>query len=140
MINECTKYIVINRPARSEMTIHINVHTGISLSNFRFPLLTYSIRVIRLVNKPSQLIVLVISKKETPRMSEKISKNRIRIVKASSCFIRIFLEFKKFPMKTFFTKLSTRVCKFRLLNLQPVNFTVGFSQEVFLNISSISEK
>ena len=143
------------------MTLHINVDTGISLSSFRFPLLTYSICVIRLVNKPSQLNVLVIRKKENLLTSEKIPKNRIRIVKASSCFIRIFFELKKSIMKTFLTKLSTEVCKYRLLNLEPVNLTVGFFPwifrhcldllvyrtlkeflifEVFLNISSISEK
>ena len=92
---------------------------------------------------------------------EKIAKNRIRFVKGSSCFIRIFLEFKRSTMKTFLTKLCTEVCKYRLLNLQPVNFTAGFFPgilrhcldllvyrtleeflifEVFLNISSISEK
>ena len=91
----------------------------------------------------------------------KIAKNRIRFVKGSSCFIRILLEFKRSTMKTFLTKLCTEVCKYRLLNLQPVNFTAGFFPgilrhcldllvyrtleeflifEVFLNISSISEK
>ena len=130
MINECTECILINRPTISEMTLHTNVDNAISMSGFRFPLLTCSIRVIRLANKPSQLTVLVIRKKEN-LIIEKIPRNRIRFVKGSSCFIRIFLEFTRSTMKTFLKKLSTGVCKYRLLNLQPVNFTVGFFPGIF---------
>ena len=81
-------------------------------------------------NKPSHLTVLVIRKKEN-LIIEKIPKNRIRIVKGSSCFIRIFLEFKRPTMKSFLTKLSTEVCKYRVLNLQPVNFTLDFFPGIF---------